>query len=215
MRASFRPLPSQDDLNAHFNYNPKTGELTRKNGKMAGCKRYRKNRRNEPWMIYVNYKSIQYAAHRIIWKMVTGNDPAPLTIDHVDRNPFNNKWSNLRLADRSIQSQNREWKTTMGSKGVSFHKATRKWQARIRDGEKRVHLGVYETKEKAIKAQKEYEKLQRAKQYTKQLCIKHPDANPDANPNTVKYTKQYCIQYPYSNTNSNSDTIKHTKPDSI
>ena len=154
MRAPFRKLPNKEELQEVFSYDPETGLLLRKTRNKGlvetGFKRFR--RKNEPWMICVSCKSIQYPAHRIVWKLMTGDDPAPLTIDHIDRNPFNNKWKNLRLADSFVQSQNREWKATMGHKGVTFHKVTQKWQARKNVKGKRIYLGVYETKEEAIKA---------------------------------------------------------------
>lgn len=161
MKAPFRVLPEQKELLAYFEYNPETGKLFKrvKDKKIhTGFERYRSNRNKEPWMYVVSCNGIQYAAHRIIWKMVTGKDPSPLTIDHIDRNPFNNKWSNLRIADAFVQSANREWQATKGHKGVAFHKATQKWQVRVRKDGKRIYLGVYKTKEEAIKVLNEYEK---------------------------------------------------------
>ena len=90
--------------------------------------------------------------------MVTGEDPAPLTIDHIDRDPFNNKWVNLRIADAFLQSSNREWRATKGHKGIAFHKATQKWQVRVNKDGKRIYVGIYKTKEEAVIALKEYEK---------------------------------------------------------
>jgi len=160
MKAPFRILPEQKELLATFEYVSETGELFKKvkNKKICtGFKRYRTKRNGEPWMHVVSFNGIQYAAHRIIWRMVTGEDPAPLTIDHIDRNPFNNKWSNLRIADAFVQSGNREWKTTKGHKGISFHKVTQKWQVRVSKKGKRIYLGVYKTKKEAITALKQYE----------------------------------------------------------
>jgi hypothetical protein len=162
MKAPFRALPSRKDLLDHFYYNEIEGKIyKRANDRLlsTGFKRYRKERNGEPWMYVVSCKGVQYPAHRVIWKMVTGNDPSPLTIDHIDRNPFNNKWENLRLADAKLQSQNREWKKTKGHKGISFHKATQKWSVRITQGKTRRYLGVYKTKEEAIKVLNEYEKI--------------------------------------------------------
>ena len=162
MKAPFRALPKQKELLACFEYNPETGKLFKiiKDKRVCtGFKRYRTKRNGEPWMYVVSHKGIQYAAHRIIWRMRTGKDPAPLTIDHIDRNPFNNKWSNLRIADAFVQSGNREWKATKGHKGVAFHKATQKWQARVNGKEGRIYLGVYKTKEEAIAVLKQHEEI--------------------------------------------------------
>jgi hypothetical protein len=166
MRAPFRKLPTQSDVIKSLKYDPETGFLFKKDkhGKFnkTGFNRCRKERNNEPWMQVISFEGIQYPAHRIIWLIMTGDDPAPFTIDHIDRNPFNNKWENLRLADLKLQAQNREWIATKGHKGIAFHKATQKWQVRVREGNKRIYLGVYKTKEEAIKRLKEYEKIQRA-----------------------------------------------------
>jgi hypothetical protein len=161
MKASFRVLPEQKELLACFEYIPETGKLFKKakNKRICtGFKRYRTDRNGEPWMYVVSFNGIQYAAHRIIWKMVTGEDPAPLTIDHIDRDPFNNKWVNLRIADAFLQSSNREWRATKGHKGIAFHKATQKWQVRVNKDGKRIYVGIYKTKEEAVIALKEYEK---------------------------------------------------------
>jgi hypothetical protein len=151
----FRPLPSQDLLLRLFEYDVDTGLLYRKtknkkwNNKPAGC--YRTRRGGKAWLVLVHVGELQYPAHRIIWLMMTGEDPS-LTIDHIDRNPFNNSWSNLRLADDWLQSQNRELAATAGHKGISFDKATKRWRARkVVDG-KRVSVGAFSTKEEAIEA---------------------------------------------------------------
>lgn len=149
----FRPLPPQAVVRAAFHYDPATGILYR-NGKETGYKRTRRG--DQPWMILCYVDGVQYAAHRVIWLWVTGIDPASYTIDHVDRNPFNNKWSNLRLADAHLQAANREWKATAGHKGISFHKASGKWVLRRRINGVRVHCGLYPSVEAAQAALRAY-----------------------------------------------------------
>ena len=152
-----RPLPEQSVIQEALIYTPETGLLIRR--KPYGGKHspgtYRTRRNGKPWLILQTVKGKQYAAHRLIWKLVTGDDPKD-SIDHIDRNPFNNRWSNLRLADTHVQAMNREWDVTLGHKGVSFHKATGKWQARKWDEatNKRLYLGCFATKELAIEALK-------------------------------------------------------------
>ena len=103
-----KQLPSQDKLLERFSYDPKTGVLTFNkhnyksyNGKVAGSV-------TSKGYISVNYKGQKYKAHRIIWMMMTGEDPGELTIDHNDRNKSNNIWTNLRLATHSQQEANKE-----------------------------------------------------------------------------------------------------------
>ena len=38
-----------------------------------------------------------YRAHRLIWKWMTGDDPER-EIDHINQDPYDNRWENLRLA---------------------------------------------------------------------------------------------------------------------
>jgi hypothetical protein len=47
-----------------------------------------------------------YLAHRLAWFYVTGQWH-PLCIDHIDGNPLNNAFENLRPASKAINAQNR------------------------------------------------------------------------------------------------------------
>ena len=102
------PLPSQTELQSKLDYDPKTGQLTWaysdrgiRKGKIAGCVNKRKSRR-----IDLMLEGRTYMAHRLIWKWVTGDDP-PQQIDHVNHNPQDNRWSNLRLASPQQNATNR------------------------------------------------------------------------------------------------------------
>lgn len=46
----------------------------------------------------------RYKAHRVIWKIMTGDDPA--VIDHADGNPLNNAWVNLREVSLAENARN-------------------------------------------------------------------------------------------------------------
>lgn len=73
-------------------------------------------------------------------------------IDHEDRDNKNNKRTNLRLANKSLNAANRT-KTkanTSGFKGV--FKKRNKWKAQIRVDRKSINLGSFFTKEEASKA---------------------------------------------------------------
>jgi hypothetical protein len=86
--------------------------------------------------------------------MATGKDPAPLTIDHISRDPFDNRWVNLRLADQSLQQRNKRKQVGRSSrhKGVSYSKATRKWLAYVYAGGRRNDLGYFLTEDEAAAA---------------------------------------------------------------
>ena len=81
-----------------------------------------------------------------------------MTVDHIDRNPFNNCRDNLRLATLSQQTQNRgKFRTYNGEttsshfKGVHWRKDRNKWQSYITIDGKQYHLGHYDEEETAAK----------------------------------------------------------------
>ena len=87
---SHLPLPSQDHLLELFEYSPVTGRLfsRSKNRFIIGDK-------NKKGYIRDKVDGVKYFRHRLIWRMVTGEDIGELTIDHIDNVPDNNTWHNL------------------------------------------------------------------------------------------------------------------------
>jgi hypothetical protein len=73
-------------------------------------------------------------------------------IDHIDKNPLNNKRKNLRTANRAQQIQNRglNRNNTSGIIGVCFDSRINKWTAYITTNRKRIHLGSFTNKNDAI-----------------------------------------------------------------
>lgn len=55
-----------------------------------------------------------------------------LTIDHIDRNPLNNRRENLRIANNTIQTNNQD--RVLNCKGIIHTKDRRRWEAHIGDG---------------------------------------------------------------------------------
>lgn len=82
--------------------------------------------------------------------------PTDLTVDHINRNPFDNRRSNLRIATHRQNSQNRKQRSDskMPYKGIQRMKKDCKnpWIAGISIDGKRVHLGVFPTAEDAARA---------------------------------------------------------------
>ena len=84
-----------------------------------------------------------------IWKFTT------LTIDHKDRDVFNNLESNLRPANNSQNGANKvKWVKNASSqyKGVSFFKRDSNWRAIIKKDYKYIHIGYFRTEIGAAKA---------------------------------------------------------------
>jgi hypothetical protein len=80
-------------------------------------------------------------------------------IDHINRNPDDNRICNLRLATRSQNQQNTKIKitNTSGAKGVSYISSSRNWRARITKDHKTYDLGKFKTFESALKARQDAE----------------------------------------------------------
>jgi Demerecviridae HNH endonuclease len=78
-----------------------------------------------------------YSAHRLAWLVMTGSWPDG-DIDHKDRNPSNNSWSNLRQATRSQNMQNTGLRlnSTTGIKGITRAKwkKSQRWRAKVSCG---------------------------------------------------------------------------------
>ena len=87
-------------------------------------------------------------SHHVIWAIMTGERP-PEEVDH--RTGKSNEWANLRKATRSTNMANRgaQPDTVTGTKGVSYHKVTGKWQAQIGFRKKNHYLGTFDTIEEA------------------------------------------------------------------
>jgi hypothetical protein len=96
------------ELHNLFDYNPETGNLVwkvfgarrRKPGDIAGCIAH-----SEKGRITVGIRGKLHRAHRIIWAMQTGEWPTN-QIDHINENPSDNRWCNLRLATKSENMRN-------------------------------------------------------------------------------------------------------------
>lgn len=151
----------RNDLTAEYvrqilDYDPETGRLRWKyridttptwNKRFSG--------RSAGWLgkdgylrVLINNKG--YLQHRLAWLIMTGSWPEVI-IDHQDLNRSNNKWENLRLANHAQNKSNSDANANNHSnlKGVSFHRATGKWRARIGHAGESKFLGLFPTKEDA------------------------------------------------------------------
>lgn len=88
-------------------------------------------------------------AHHIGWAIHHGYWPERL--DHRYGKEMGNSISNLRKATQQQNMGNigKPKHNTSGIKGVSYHKATGKWQAQITINRRSVGLGVHSTREEA------------------------------------------------------------------
>jgi len=138
---------SQDGLKKVLRYDPKTGvfvwlkSANGKIGKVAGSR----NRKSQ-----IQIDGRYYYSSRLAWLYVYGAFPSHY-IDHIDRDPTNNKISNLRKASRSQNGRNTSIykNNSSGIKGVSFEKSRRRWKASIRINSRKITIGYFLTKELA------------------------------------------------------------------
>jgi len=87
----------------------------------------------------------QYRQHRLAFLYMTGSFPVG-HVDHIDGNPANNSWDNLREVTRQSNQRNvkRIHTNTSGVTGVSYNKGRDKWEAYIGTGKgKRKNLGNF------------------------------------------------------------------------
>jgi len=148
-----KPLPDSDYLHELLAYSLITGNLYwRKNGKRiyAGNKAGSFYSRIGYYVVVIDKQ--KYYAHRLIWKMITGADPA--VVDHIDGNGSNNCWLNLREANVSQNGMNRKQgsSNSSGYKGVYYHKQNGCFTAQICVNYKKWHLGCFPTAQEASAA---------------------------------------------------------------
>lgn len=87
--------------------------------------------------------------HRLIT-----NAPKGLVVDHIDRDGMNNTKRNLRICTHA-QNQHNVGPTPNRSsryKGVSWHRASRRWRVSIFCGGRNLHLGYFKDEIAAAKA---------------------------------------------------------------
>jgi len=155
-------MPNIDpsEIRQFFSYDADNGELRwridnarAKAGNLAG---YVCTKEGGRVKVSFRYKTIW--AHQIIWVLQTGKWPS-FPIDHINQNPSDNRWCNLRVATYAQNSgNNRKHANKYGYRGVFLIKHTGKFGARV-VVEKKVHyIGSYATPELAFEAFKDAHK---------------------------------------------------------
>jgi hypothetical protein len=97
----------------------------------------------------ISIDGIQYAAHRLAYLYMTGNQPESL-VDHIDGNKINNAWSNLRDATPSQNIQNLKIAISTNKTGyLGVSKRGNRYLAQIKIDGKKIALGSFGTPELA------------------------------------------------------------------
>jgi hypothetical protein len=78
--------------------------------------------------------------------------PDGFMIDHINHNTLDNRFCNLRTADRYLNGENHKRKTSSKYAGVTWYEPTKKWMAYIRIDGRLHYLGLFKSEEDAHKA---------------------------------------------------------------
>src|SRR5215831_1666100 len=161
-----KSLPPSLTLNQMFDYDRDTGIVRYKRQRPsylfahnAHWVRYHKLYAGKPVTtsltqryMRVRIDGTQYQLHRIIWKMVTGEEPT--WIDHKNRDIRDNRWQNLRLCTLAESSANRgsSGKTLRGTYYHEDERYKNRWRAVLRVRGKTIHIGHFSTEQEAHEA---------------------------------------------------------------
>jgi hypothetical protein len=117
-------------------YNPETGEFSRKPMK------------SNKYLAF-HFQGQTRLAHRVAWFLMTGAWPVG-QIDHIDGNPHNNKWDNLRDVTPSGNQQNKR-RGVLGNL-LGTRKKRNSYQAMISVGGYQYTIGTFKTQQEAHEA---------------------------------------------------------------
>ena len=149
-----KSLITAERLREVMDYDPATGVFTWKinnrgktrAGDIAGSTR-------RDGYVHVTIAQKTYLAHRLAWLYVTGNWPAK-QIDHINVNPTDNRFYNLREATQTQNNGNskRSQANKSGHKGVRWNEKVKKWHAFMKRNNRYMHIGLFDEIEIAVEA---------------------------------------------------------------
>ena len=149
-----KQLPSQEALRGLFAYDPETGVLTWLASKGRAKKGSRVGTPHSKGYRSLVLDGKRYYEHRLIWKLVYGEDPD--TIDHINADRSDNRLCNLRsisLAENTRLGAEKRGDMPLGVRRVSKNgKFCGTYQARATIEGKLTNLGTYDTPDQAHQA---------------------------------------------------------------
>lgn len=140
---------TQELLKQLLHYDPDTGEFTWVNplGRVAAGSKAGSTRKDG--YVVIKIHSLSFKAHRLAHLYMTG--AWPISGDHEDRNPGNNRWYNIRPSTHAQNCRNRVFQNATGFQCVGQERSGR-FRARVKVGGVRKHLGQFNTAEDAARA---------------------------------------------------------------
>lgn len=144
---------TQERLKEVLHYNEQTGDFTwleARGNRSVGSKAWTKTKKG---YLQLRIDEKYHLAHRLAWMYVHGDFPES-ALDHMNLDRCDNRIANLRLATASQNQYNTGIRSdsTTGVKGVSFHKASRRYRAAITSRGETTILGYFATIAEAAKA---------------------------------------------------------------
>lgn len=150
---------TQSRLKEILHYDPDTGIFTRK---VSHSNRVRVGDqvgvRMAAGYLSTSINQKNYYMHRLAFLYVTGKIPEE--IDHIDHNPKNNKWGNLRSVTHKENGRNMRIskRNKSGITGVLWDKSRGKWRAEIVVDGASIYGGRFANVQDAVNRRKELEK---------------------------------------------------------
>jgi len=136
---------------AVFSYDPMTGIVSRRVKSTRGEAGPVSNDNGDGYSRVV-FAGCRVYLHRLVWLLHYGEWPKG-QIDHIDGNRLNNAITNLRDVPHEINAQNehraRKNNHSTGVLGVSYVPSRKKYEANITVSGQKVHLGRFDTVERA------------------------------------------------------------------
>ncbi len=104
---------------------------------------------------FINLMGRPRCAHRLIFTYMTGEHPE--CVDHANRIKSDNRWSNLRAADKSQNAANSKVRADNASGATGVCWSAGRWQVSIQVNGESVYLGRYDDKTEAFRVRRDAE----------------------------------------------------------
>jgi hypothetical protein len=136
-------MVTQERIKQLLTYSPETGEFRWiKTRARLAMRRQVAGRIANTGYIAIGIDGSLYTAHRLAFVYMTG--AAPSSVDHINRLKTDNRWENLRAANKQMNAMNTKKKASASAyKGVTPYRD--RWRAKISFGGKTKHLGIFDT----------------------------------------------------------------------
>lgn len=155
---------TQEMVKSSFNYDPFTGEFHRtvirdRWGNQTSVWRKVGTPREDGYFEVMAF-GMTFKLHRLAFLYMIGVHPSG-EVDHVNGVRSDNRWSNLRVVDKSSNMKNRgtNHNNTSGVSGVTWFSDCERWRARININGERVSLGLFKTFDEAVAARRGAEQI--------------------------------------------------------